>query len=92
MAQKNFDIDDRLADEFKSFCRSRGIAMSHAAGASLLWFMNASAQERDQACLRYDNYVGESASKPSSQPLRRAAAKKKTPKTSKTTKKTKKKR
>jgi hypothetical protein len=59
MAQKNFDIDDRLAEQFKTFCKSRGLSMSYAAGASLLWFMNASPDEREKATLLYDRYVTE---------------------------------
>jgi len=64
MAQKNFDIDDRLANEFKAFCKSRGLSMSYAAGASLLWFMQASPDERERATLKYDQFVSRAAATP----------------------------
>ncbi|WP_432797022.1 hypothetical protein [Poriferisphaera sp. WC338] len=48
MAQKNFDIDRALADEFQAFCKKRGMTMGTAASAALLAYTRSSADQREQ--------------------------------------------
>ena len=57
MAQKNFDIDRALADEFQAFCKARGMTMGTAASAALLAFMQSSADEREKINLKLAKWL-----------------------------------
>ena len=57
MAQKNFDIDRTLAEEFSDFCKQRGMTMGMAASAALLSFMKSNADDREKMNLKLSQWL-----------------------------------
>lgn len=56
MKQKTFQLDSKLAELFEDFCDARMLVEKRVCAAALYRFINASATEREEMILAYEDW------------------------------------